>query len=166
MNDYITNVMISVTTEVILTLIITFAIVAFVLPIIKKVIEMSIPENEQTFHFFIKNYMNIKKITFMIGFAFIAIIIALAFISPTNTGKTDNFDNKAVQERIEKVNKRLSEKDMDGEITTEGVLDPMRNTGEVSKKRILELTSYKTTKETVDDEKIEEDEKDKTDFSK
>ena len=147
MPNYMQNILLSTATGLGITLILMLTVLFIFFPLGKNVLSMKFKEEEYNKLFFIKNNKKLKKMVIFSAFALMFIQISFAMVSPTNAPKSKVVDNNNIEHRFDRLNEKRSRENQNKEITTEGVLDPMDNTGEISKQRIRELTEYKKTKE-------------------
>ena len=143
MPDYIIDLFLHGFRGVALILIITFFTAFVILPLVKKSLEQ-LTEEERNKKFFYKQYPFLKRMTFFTGFAVILVYLAMKAVSPSVLPKyeTERVDSLS---QIEKLDKEALRKTKELELSTEGVRDPLKGTGDESKKRIQELTEYKKT---------------------
>lgn len=152
MPNYIQNILLSTATGLGITFILLLAVLFIFFPLSKNILSMKFKEEEYNELFFIKNNKKLKRMVVFIAFALMFIQIALAMVSPSNAPKNTIIDNNTIEHRFDKLSEKRSREHQNKEITTEGVLDPMDNTGEVSRQRIAELSDYKNTEESTEDE--------------
>ena len=158
MEHFLKNLYLSSAFGVILTFIITLIVLFFVFPLAKKIIKLNLTEDECEKNIFIVKYKDFKKIVWFFGLGLIFINVALSAISPSVRSENQIFDNKSSQSYHERVNKERTRSISDREISLDGVLDPMRDTGEASRQRIREMTDYRTKRIEENEEEQEEKE--------
>lgn len=150
--------MLSTATGLGITFILMLAVLFVFFPLGKNVLSMKFEEEEEYNElFFIKNNKKLKKMVIFIAFALMFIQIAFAMVSPSNAPKNTIIDNNSVEHRFDRLSEKRSNENSNKEITTEGVLDPMENTGEISRQRIYELSEYQKTEESSENEDEDED---------
>lgn len=157
MPNYIQNILLSTATGLGITFILMLAVLFIFFPLGKNVLSMKFKEEEYNELFFIKNNKKLKKMVIFIAFALMFIQIAFAMVSPSNAPKNTIIDNNSVEHRFDRLSEKRSNENSNKEITTEGVLDPMENTGEISRQRIYELSEYQKTEESSENEDEDED---------
>lgn len=158
MPNYIQNILLSTATGLGITFILMLAVLFVFFPLGKNVLSMKFEEEEEYNElFFIKNNKKLKKMVIFIAFALMFIQIAFAMVSPSNAPKNTIIDNNSVEHRFDRLSEKRSNENSNKEITTEGVLDPMENTGEISRQRIYELSEYQKTEESSENEDEDED---------
>lgn len=162
MEHFLKNLYLSSAFGVMLTFIVTLIVLFFVFPLAKKIIKLNLTEDECEKNIFIVKYKDFKKIVLFFGLGLIFINVALSAISPSVRSENQIFDNKSSQSYHEKINRERTKSVSDREISLDGVLEPMRDTGEVSRQRIREMTDYRTKliEENKEEKELEEEDSD------
>lgn len=137
LTTYLHNVFLSSITSIVLIFVLTVSVRYIVLPLTSKIFELN-GDSE----WFDECSPIINRIVWMVGLALIVITLLLTATSSSMTPK-NSIDNTSNIQKIEVFEIEESRRVQDLEISTENVLSPMDNTGNVSKARILKLTDYK-----------------------
>lgn len=134
---YLLNVFLSSITSIVLIFALTLFVRYIVLPLIAKFSELN-----NGLERFDEHRLIINRLVWMVGLALIVITLLLTATSSSMTPK-NSIDNTSNIQKIEAFEIEESRRVQDLDISTENVLTPMDNTGNVSKARILKLTDYK-----------------------